>query len=543
MQVYHGVSAAPGLVIGPIYQVKHASPGLNRIVEQPVREQALFDAAVVLAKDELRQLEEKAAPGEGEIFLFQRAMLDDPSLNREICEYIAAGAGCAASVERAAQLYSQRIEAVDDDYISQRGADIMDACRRVVNILDGSPGNPIELKVPSILVGERVYPSDIVSLGRGLVLGILAGDGNPQSHACIIARTMGIPTLTQAGHGILEEPTGTICLLDADSGYALMRPDEQSQVAALGRILSADLKRKELAVHKNEPCITLDGTTVPLLANCSTPEDIETAFECGAEGIGLLRSELMILNGRIPSEEEQYYFYTSCLHAAQGRQVTVRTFDIGSDKTVEGISKHELNPALGVRGVRLFLSHSQIFFDQLCALLRASAKGPLRIIFPMITTPDDWYIAMDLVQRAKRQLRQRGLSFDEGIAIGCMIEVPSAVLLSPELAAAGCDFFAIGTNDLTQYTYAADRLNGQLSCYFNGPNLALHRLMDIVLKTTHEADIPVCVCGVSASEPERAVEYVRQGVRTLSMEASGILPVKMRLRKEDLTAPLCSPEP
>lgn len=537
MQQFKGLSSSPGLVVGPIYQVHHAGPGLNRIVQKPGHEQAMLDAAVVLAKDELRLLEEKAEPGESEIFMFQRAMLDDPSLNREIREYIAAGAGCAAAVERAGQLYAERIAAIDDEYLSQRATDILDVCRRVVNILDGSPGNPIELRVPSILVATRIYPSDIVALGRGMVLGIIATNGNPQSHTSIIARSMNIPALVQTERNVLEVSDGTTCLLDSDGGVALINPDPQSQIAAMERIANADLQRQQLAKHTKDPCITLDGTPCQLLANCSAPEDIEEAMQCGAEGIGLLRSEMLLLAGRVPSEEEQYYYYTSCLSAAAGKPITVRTFDIGSDKTVDGITTNAPNPALGMRGVRLFTTHSQLFFEQLCALLRASAKGPLRICFPMVTTPEDWHIAVDLVRRAMRHLRQRGLSFDENILLGCMIEVPSAALLAEELVEAGCRFFSIGTNDLIQYTYAADRLDNQLSHYYKDNGIALTRLLRIVLDVANKHGIPVCVCGMSACEPERAVDYVRLGIRSLSLEGSSIMPVKMRLRDEDLTQP------
>ena len=537
MQVYKGVSASPGLVMGPIYRIHHSGAGLGRIVELPVREQALFDAAVVLAKDELRQLEEAAEGEDRDIILFQRVMLDDPALNKEVQEYIAAGAGSAAAMERAAAICARRIESVDDEYIRQRSADVLDACRRVVNILDGRPRTPVQLEMPSILAGERIFPSDIVSVGRGMILGIAAAEGSVQSHAAIIARTMGIPAVAQLGPAFLNEAPLTRGILDADNGRLVVDPDREAVRAAQRRIVSGGILKKRMGVLKNQPCVTLDGTILSLRANCSCPEDIEIAMEAGAEGVGLLRSEFMIADGRIPGEEEQYYFYISCLHAAGGKPVTVRTFDIGSDKTVRGVSEPALNPALGMRGIRMSLARPQMFLDQVCALLRAAAKGPLQVMFPMITCAEDWRLTMELVDRAKAQLRQRGVPFKEDTVFGSMIEVPSAALLAPELAAQGCGFFSIGTNDLTQYTYAADRLDGRFSGYFAGESTAVHRLIDLTIAAAKQAGLPVCACGVSTSDPGRAVRYARQGVRILSMEASSILPVKAKLLEADLTAP------
>lgn len=537
MQVYKGVSASPGLVMGPIYRIHHSGAGLGRIVELPVREQALFDAAVVLAKDELRQLEEAAEGEDRDIILFQRVMLDDPALNREVQEYIAAGAGSAAAMERAAAICARRIESVDDEYIRQRSADVLDACRRVVNILDGRPRTPVQLEMPSILAGERIFPSDIVSVGRGMILGIAAAEGSVQSHAAIIARTMGIPAVAQLGPAFLNEAPLTRGILDADNGRLVVDPDREAVRAAQRRIVSGGILKKRMGVLKSQPCVTLDGTILSLRANCSCPEDIEIAMEAGAEGVGLLRSEFMIADGRIPGEEEQYYFYISCLQAAGGKPVTVRTFDIGSDKTVRGVSEPALNPALGMRGIRMSLARPQMFLDQVCALLRAAAKGPLQVMFPMITCAEDWRLTMELVDRAKAQLRQRGVPFLEDTVFGSMIEVPSAALLAPELAAQGCGFFSIGTNDLTQYTYAADRLDGRFSGYFAGESTAVHRLIDLTIAAAKQAGLPVCACGVSTSDPGRAVRYARQGVRILSMEVSSILPVKAKLLEADLAAP------
>lgn len=537
MQMYQGATASPGLVMGPVRRLQHSGPGLERVVQAPGREQALLNAAVVLAKDELRLLEEAAVGTDKDIFLFQQVMLDDPGLNREIASYIAAGAGAAPAVERAAQLYAGRIEAADDDYIRQRAMDVLDACRRVVNILDGRPRTPLRLETPSILVSEYIYPSDIVSIGRGMLLGVACAEGSEQSHASIIARTMGIPAVVQLGAGFLSQNCAAGAVLDADNGRLILEPDEAVRKDAQRRIVGASILKKRLAaLGAAGPCRTRDGAHVALMASCSGPEDVELAMQAGAEGVGLLRSEFSIMAGRIPSEEEQYYFYLSCLQAAGGKPVTVRTFDIGADKSVPGLTENSPNPALGMRGLRMSLAHPQMFEEQLCALLRAGARGPLRVAIPMVSCPEDWQRAMHHVEKARRTLRRRGVVFNEEMEFGCMVETPSAALLAGDILAAGCRFLVVGTNDLVQYTYAADRLDGRFSDFFSARSPAVHRLVGMVLDAAAGTGAPVCICGVHAGSPNQVVRYARQGVRCFSTEAASLLQVKARLLEEDLTA-------
>ena len=538
MQMYQGATASPGLVMGPVRRLQHSGPGLERVVQTPGREQALLNAAVVLAKDELRLLEEAAVGTDKDIFLFQQVMLDDPGLNREIASYIAAGAGAAPAVERAAQLYAGRIEAADDDYIRQRAMDVLDACRRVVNILDGRPRTPLRLETPSILISEFLYPSDIVAIGRGMLLGVACAEGSEQSHASIIARTMGIPAVVQLGAGFLSQNCAAGAVLDADNGRLILEPDEAVRKDAQRRIVGASILKKRLAaLGAAGPCRTKDGAHVALMASCSGPEDVELAMQAGAEGVGLLRSEFSIMAGRIPSEEEQYYFYLSCLQAAGGKPVTVRTFDIGADKSVPGLTEDSPNPALGMRGLRMSLAHPQMFEEQLCALLRAGARGPLRVAIPMVSCPEDWQRAMHHVEKARRTLRRRGVVFNEEMEFGCMVETPSAALLAGDILAAGCRFLVVGTNDLVQYTYAVDRLDGRFSDFFSARSPAVHRLVGMVLAAAAGTGAPVCICGVHAGSPNQVVRYARQGVRCFSTEAASLLQVKARLLEEDLTAP------
>lgn len=537
MQKYKGIFASEGLVMGPIYRPERQTMGLGRVVHGPSQERALFDAAVVLARDELRQLQQKATGEQKDILHFQQALLEDRTLIDEVGDYIAVGAGSSAAVERAASIFSRTLENVDDAYIRERSADVVDVCRRVVDILDGRPRGKLELTRPSILVADQVLPSDILSIEPGMLLGIVTTRGSVQSHASIIAGVMGIPAVVGLGSAFLDAAAdGATLLLDAEAGDVVLEPDAAVQAAVRERLRRQQERAEEMDWLREAPCRTKDGTAVRLFANCSGPQDIEAAVQLGADGVGLLRSEFLLMKGQVPSEEEQYRFYTDCLRAAGGRLVTVRTFDVGADKLVEGLSEPEPNPALGVRGLRFCLARPELFHAQLCALLRASAEGPLRVMFPMVGGVEDWREAMACVATARSALRSRGAAFDEQLLFGSMIEIPSAALTAGEIAAGGCGFFSIGTNDLVQYTHGADRMGTGVARYYREDSPAVQMLIGMTVKAAQKAGIPVCICGQTASDPALAAGYVRQGVRLLSVTGNRLLKIKSELMKLDLAA-------
>ncbi len=534
MREYTGVTVSEGLVMGPVRRIDRGVSGLGRLIHDRSKERALFEAAVVLAKDELRGLMEQADGEERDILRFQLVMLDDQALLTEISNYIAAGAGSAAATERAGQIFARRIRDLPDEYLRQRGADVLDVCSRVVEILDGKPRQKLELDQPMILAAESILPSDIISIDRGMVLGIATSKGSAQSHAAIVARTMGIPALIQLGEEFLIHCDGHQAVLDAREGRLILDPDEALQQEVDHKWQALAKKKARLAGLLNTPCVTRDGTRVSLQGNCSEPGGIEQAVAEGAEGIGLLRTEFLLMKGSIPDEEEQYYFYLSCLTAAQGRPVTVRTFDVGADKLVEGLMLPEKNPALGLRGLRFCLERRDLFQDQLCALLRAAAKGPMEVMFPMVGGVMDFRMAMDEVEKARENLRMRGQPFDEDLRFGCMIEVPSAAICAAELAQAGAAFFSIGTNDLIQYTHAVDRMDSRLDRYYKADSLAIQRMIAMTVKAAKEAGIPVCVCGRAAANPQFAPLYVKLGVDSLSMASQSLLDIKELLLGTDL---------
>ena len=532
MRFITGTGASGGLAMGIIKHINRSYSGLNRVVLDPRRELALFEAAMILARDELSALCEKATDEEKDILVFQHVMLEDAGLIGEIVAYIEAGAGGAAAVERAADIYAARIRSIEDAYLRERASDIIDACRRVVNILDGRPREQLELRSPAIVVADEIFPSDIVSVDRGMILGFVTSHGSAQGHAAIIARTMGIPAIVMAGEEALRDCDGLSAALDGTRGELFIEPDEAIKTRFLHTMHLANRRKGMLERLRDVPCVTQNGTRVNLYANCSSPEDIEKAVEAGAEGIGLLRSEFILMGGRVPSEEEQYFFYVSCLAAAGKRPLTVRTFDIGADKEVEGLtSQSEPNPALGLRGLRFSLARKDIFSAQLAALLRAGAKGDLRIMFPMVTTPEDLFAALEVVETVKQNLRARGILFNENVAMGIMIETPAAALMAHELAQHAA-FFSIGTNDLVQYTHAVDRVNPLVEAYYPTHSQPVRKLMRMAVSCAQIAGIPVSVCGESAADPATAAEYVQFGIHTLSMSARSILEVKEALLEQ-----------
>lgn len=371
MKYITAVPASAGLAVGTVRYLRHTQSGLGRAVRSPKEEQEAFENAVREAQDQLIRLERRAAAQDRDIFMVQRVLLEDEGLRQEVASYIRVGAGAAASVERAAGIFAGRIRALEDPYMRERACDILDACRRVVKVLDGQPHETLRLTGPAILVAEELYPTDIVTLDRSLVLGFITSAGSPNAHAAIIARTMGIPAAVMAGPELLEGCDGRTLALNGDTGEAYLDPDEATKTRFAHKLR---LQRRHTLSQERlraAPCTTKDGTRISLMADCASVEDVRTAVEAGADGVGLLLSEYLLLAGRVNGEEEQYGFYAACLAAAQGRPVTICTFDVAPDKTgTEFPREEEANPAMGLCGVRYCLAHPDFLkrsFGRCCA--------------------------------------------------------------------------------------------------------------------------------------------------------------------------------
>lgn len=526
MQKFFGVSASPGRVAGHIYRLRHTHAGLGRSVGAPQSELESYEAAVQQACDELEALGDAADAQDRDIFMAQRMMLQDEGLAEETRAYIRVGAGAAAAVERAAGVYADKLRSIGDDYLSARACDVLDVSHRVVGVLDSRKSDLTALTKPVILASEEIYPSDIVALPRGLILGFVTSRGGVNAHAAIIARTMGIPAVVMAGDEFLEQCDGKYAVVDGGAGALILDPDEATK-ARFSHAMRMEQRRILAQGLHAEPCVTQDGTAVTLYANCATARDVALSVSLGAQGIGLLHSDYVLMAGRMRTEDEQVEFYTECLRAARGVPVHVVTYDIGADKTPAGELPRAANPALSLRGIRFCLANKTFFIMQLAALLRAALYGDLRIVLPMVTSVEEMLRVEEILEETRLLLRRRSVRFKENVPVGILVETPAAALLSDELSAHAA-FFAIGTNDLTQYTHAADRADASVQAYYPERSRAVEKLVGFTLDSAAKAGIPAFVCGGS-DDIDCAERFVRGGARILSVFPRSIPAVREHL--------------
>ena len=362
---------------------------------------------------------------------------------------------------------------------------------------------------------------------------IVTNRGGRTCHAAIIARSLNIPGITQVGEDFLKDCDGREVILNATEGECILDPDAAARQSAVTCICEMQRQNKELNAQLELPNRTRDGEEFELLANCFGPEDVGTAMESGASGVGLLRSSYMMMPGHAMDEQEQYLFYTSCLAAAKGKMVTVRTFDFGADRTMADAYQGVQSSKLGLRGIRSSLRNMPQMAVQICALMRAAAKGPLRVMFPMVTNIEDWDSAMQVVDYCRRKLAERGVEFEPDVPFGVMLSVPAACLTAEDFTAHGCRFFVIGTNDLTQYTHAVSRELAIAEHYYRPASPAMKKLIAMVVDAARKADIPVTICGLAVGNAVNATQYLRLGLRSFSMSPQNLLTIKKALRDAD----------
>ena len=534
MKVYKGASASPGLVLGQVSRLERHVETFSDGPFNPEREQRMLDEAIHTAQTELDSMAERSAPTEQAIFLFQSMMLEDEGMMNEVRFQIKAGVGAAEAMDRVGRRYAERLANMKDNaYMQLRSVDILDATSRVVNILGNRPRVWMALDHPVILAADVLMPTDLFSVPSGMILGLITSEGSGQSHAAIIARAMNIPGIVQVGKDFLDDCDGRTVILDATNGNCILDPDAVARQQAEASICQLQREDAEMKQLHSLPDETRDGEPFELLANCFGPEDIDTAMQSGAKGVGLLRSGYMMLPGRILDEQEQYFFYCSCLAAANGCPVTVRTFDFGSDRTVADANQGPQSSKLGLRGIRNSLRQPQQFQTQICALLRAAARGPLRVMFPMVTEVEDWDAAMRVVERCREHLRERGVPFKEDTKFGVMLSVPAACLTAEEFVAHGVDFLVVGTNDLTQYTHAADRELASAEHYYRPASSAMKKLITMVMDAARERDVPVTICGLAVGNPANTVQYLQLGLRSFSVSPQNLLRTKKTLLEAD----------
>lgn len=534
MKICKGVSASPGLVLGQVSRLERHVETFSTGPFDPERELRQLEDAVRTAQSELDSMAERAASTEQAILQFQSMMLDDEGMMNEVRFCIKAGISAAAAMDKVGQRYADQLANMKDNpYMQLRSVDILDATSRVINILGNRPRMWLALDHPVILAADRLMPTDLFSVPSGMILGVVTTEGSGQSHAAIIARAMNIPGIVQVGPEFLDDCDGRTVILDATKGECILDPDAAARQQAEARICELQRENEEMRVLGRQPGYTRDGAAFELLANCFGPEDIDTAMQSGARGVGLLRSSYMMLPGRILDEQEQFYFYSSCLAAAQGCPVTVRTFDFGADRTMADAYQGVQSSKLGLRGIRNSLRQPRQFETQICALLRAAHRGPLRVMFPMVTDVEDWDAAMHIVEHCRQSLRERGVPFNEKTPFGVMLSVPSACLTAEEFVAHGCDFLVIGTNDLTQYTHAADRELASAERYYRPASPAMKKLIAMVMETAKAGSVPVTICGLAVGNPVNTVQYLQMGLRSFSVSPQNLLHTKKALLEAD----------
>ena len=549
MQTVAGLPTARGLASGPVFLYRgnggFAVPEYCVPEDQVPDELARLKRARAVLKRDMENLiaimKERTDRDDWMVFECQEMMIDDPTVIGEAVGYIQndhVNAECA--VKRTASRLRGQFSRMNDPYFRERVRDIDDIERRYLKILIGNDENPhLELKSPAIVVADDLTPSETVRLPREYTLGFATNGGSTTSHVALLARSLGIPAVMGIGNITEMVRPGEKVLLDGNAGTITLSPDEEA-VREFEKLV--EKQRAVTDIVKEQVAGTLkDGGIVDLFANFHPGAPTEGVRELGARGIGLYRSEYLWLNHELePTEEEQFQAYKSAVEFATSLSecgtLTIRTLDIGGDKTVRGITVHEANPFLGNRSIRYLLSNRDVFRTQLRAILRASAFGKICILHPMVSTIEEIKEANLELEKVKRQLDSEGIPFDRSILVGIMIEVPAAAL-NAEALAKYVDFFSIGTNDLVQYTMAADRANEAVSHLYQPLNPAVLKLMRMTIASAKKASIYCGVCGESAADPIVGVLWAAMGITLLSMSATYIPVISKilsRLTRKDL---------
>ena len=564
--VLRGLPASPGLALGPARLLRRIAPETTMVTASDTQAewQALEAARAAVAGD-LRQsrsaMEDRAGAAEAAIFDAHLLLVDDPGLvdpaRQAVFERRAsAGRAWADAVASAAATW----DALDDPYQRARAADVRDVGDQVLRRLaalgaaeeeavsadGGSEGGPSEgggaqgsapPARPAVVVADELTPADVAGFAPGAVAGVACAGGGPTAHAVILARALGVPVVVGAGEPLLAVADGTPLLVDGDEGTVTVRPPDEALAAVEQRRRTREHEATDAASHAAEPAVTLDGVTIAVEANISNLDDAVAAVAAGADGVGLLRTEFLFLDAPVlPDEDEQAAACEAVAAALQSRPLTIRTLDAGADKPLPALSlPPEKNPFLGVRGLRLSLQHPEQLRCQLRAALRTAAAHPVRVMFPMVAEVDELRRARALLDEARAELVARGAPVSARLDVGVMLEVPSAALLAEQLAPLA-DFFSVGTNDLTQYTLAAERGNAGVAALSDPLHPAVLRLIERAASAAHAAGRTVAVCGEVAGDPVAVPLLLGLGVRELSMSAVRIAAAKQAVRRTDLAA-------
>ncbi len=540
-----GLGVSSGIGIGKAFIIDKSSVDIvPHHVENSEKEIDRLKVAIERGKKELDELYnisiDELGEKEAQIFKSHEMMLEDETFISEVENKIKEEKVIAEfALSEVSNIYIKMFEKIEDEYLRERAADIKDVMNRVIRILMGITSIDFSnLAENSIIIAKDLTPSDTAQIDRTKVAAMITEVGGKTSHAAIIARIMGVPTVVGLDSITDKIKNNDLVICDGKTGKVLINPSEKQLFYYTQKKSREDEINQDLRKQIGLPTVTLDGFNVSLAANIGTPNDVEMVLQNDAEGIGLFRSEFIFMNrDHQPTEDEQFEQYKEVLVKMGQKPVIIRTLDIGGDKNVPYIDiPKEMNPFLGYRAIRLCLGNVEVFRTQLRAILRASVYGNVKIMIPMISTMKELKDSKKILQQAKEELTKEGIQFKDDIEIGIMIEIPSAAIIS-DLLAKEVDFFSIGTNDLIQYTMAVDRMNSKLSHLYSQYHPALLRLIKGIIDNAHNAGIWVGMCGEAAGDPKLIPVFVGMGLDEFSMNAPSILKsryIVRNLNKEDM---------
>lgn len=536
-----GIAASDGIAIAKAYLLVEPDLSYEKTevtdVESEVKR---FESALEVSRTELSMIREKAAKDLGEdkaqIFDAHLLVLNDPELTGPIEESIKnSKTNAETALQETTDMFIGMFESMDNEYMRERAADIKDVRKRVLSHLLGvTIPNPALIDEEVVVVAADLTPSDTAQLNRNFVKGFVTDIGGRTSHSAIMARSLEIPAVVGTKEVTASVAKNDIVIIDGLEGNVIIHPTEE-QIAHYEKIKSDfALQQAEWDKLKNEKTVSKDGVHVEFAANIGTPNDLEGVISNGGEAVGLYRTEFLYMGrDNFPTEEEQFEAYKAVVSGMDGKSVVVRTLDIGGDKTLPYLElPEEMNPFLGFRAIRLCFANEELFRTQLRALLRASVYGNLKIMFPMIATVNEFRQARDILLDEKAKLKAAGTEVSDSIELGIMIEIPAAAVLADQFAKE-VDFFSIGTNDLIQYTMAADRMNERVSYLYQPYNPSILRLVKMVIDASHKEGKWTGMCGEMAGDQTAVPLLLGLGLDEFSMSASSILKSRSLIKRLD----------
>ncbi|MBR2077871.1 MAG: phosphoenolpyruvate--protein phosphotransferase [Exiguobacterium sp.] len=533
-----GIGASAGIAVAKAFVMETPSFDIpSHKIEDVAAEKARFQDAIAQSKTELEAIREhtlrELGPDKAEIFSAHLLIVEDPEIVSQVNDKIESeNMNAAKALDEVAQTMIMIFESMDNEYMRERAADVRDVTKRVMaHILGVTFVTPASISEEVIIIAEDLTPSDTAQLNRKYVKGFATNIGGRTSHSAIMSRSLEIPAVVGTKVALEKIKNGDLVIIDGTEGDVFVNPSEDLVKEYEGKRAEFEAYKEELKQLVNEESITADGHKVKLAANIGTPNDLEGVLKNGSDAIGLYRTEFLYMDSEtFPTEEEQYTAYKTVLEGMEGKQVVIRTLDIGGDKELSYLDlPKEMNPFLGYRAIRLCLEETDLFRTQLRALLRASAHGNLAIMFPMIATLEEFRAAKALLLEEEAKLKEEGIEVGQ-YETGMMVEIPSTAVMAKQFAKE-VDFFSVGTNDLIQYTMAADRMNEKVSYLYQPFNPAILNLLHNVITEAHKAGKWVGMCGEMAGEELAIPILLGLGLDEFSMSASSILRARSLVKR------------